>query len=136
MCNNEQKSKFWLFTNPSILNNQNAAGKYRKSIILIFQGLMINFFSIHLKCPLFKFIDGFGILNFDHCNLFVICYLIFGIFYNPDSIIAWVHALVPVAFKWFSTHKHLHRHLADKMRSGFRDQKNTFNAGAKFVFIN
>jgi hypothetical protein len=27
----------------------------------------------------FKIMEGFGILNFGHCYLFVICYLLFGI---------------------------------------------------------
>jgi len=44
-----------------------------------FSRVDVKIFSIHLKCPLSKVVDGFGISNFCHCYLFVIWDLIFEI---------------------------------------------------------
>ena len=37
------------------------------------------------QIPIFNDQNRFGILNFDHCDLFVICYLLFGIFCHPST---------------------------------------------------
>jgi len=37
------------------------------------------------RVPSFNDQNRFGILNFDHCDLFVICYLLFGIFCHPST---------------------------------------------------